>query len=107
MSCVDEHYNGNILLTMDKEFDSNNKNIKTTFDIWQKEDLNISTITNDDLEINSYILSLSDFSIAKEYAARHKFKDIFVKYKDQYYKTLNNVRFIIETTIDNNITKIS
>ena len=56
-------------------------------------------------EINSYILSLSDFSIAKEYAARHKFKDIFVKYKDQYYKTLNNVRFIIETTIDNNITR--
>jgi hypothetical protein len=56
MSWVDEHYNGNILLIMDKEFDSNNSNIKTTFDIWQKEDLNLTTITYDDLEIDSYIL---------------------------------------------------
>ena len=56
MSCVDEHYNGNILLTMDKDFDSNNSNIKTTFDIWQKEDLNLSTINDDDLQTDSYIL---------------------------------------------------
>lgn len=56
MNVPDEHYNGNILLTMDKEFNNNNRSIKTTFDIWQKEDLNLSAINDDDLQTNSYIL---------------------------------------------------
>ena len=56
--CVDEHYNGNILRIMDKDFNNNNDSIKTTFDIWQKEDLNLlnDNITQDDLQIQSYIL---------------------------------------------------
>ena len=62
----------------------------------------ISLLEAKNNEINSYILSLNDFSLAKEYGARHKFKDIFVKYKTQYYKTVNNVTFILESTIDGN-----
>jgi len=56
-------------------------------------------------EINSYIMTLTDFNVAKQYAARHKFKDIFVKYKDQYYKTVNNVRFILEPISDSGTVK--
>jgi hypothetical protein len=56
----DEHYNGNILLVMDKEFNDNNNNIKTTFDIWQKKDLNLPNL-DDNIKIDNYIL-LSEVS---------------------------------------------
>jgi len=56
MQAADEHYNGNILRLLDKEFNINNDNIKTTFDIWQKNDLDKNTFDEDDIETDSYIL---------------------------------------------------
>ena len=70
MQAADEHYNGNILRVLDKDFyskdhtgfgvggvaPSNNDNIKTTFDIWQKDDLDKNTFAEDDIETDSYIL---------------------------------------------------
>ena len=53
----DEHYKGNILSVMDKDFNNNNENIKTTFDIWQKDDLDLLNL-NDNiiLKTGEYIL---------------------------------------------------
>jgi hypothetical protein len=53
---TDEHYNGNMLRVLDKQFNSNNDNIKTTFDIWQKADLDKNNLLEDDLLTVSYIL---------------------------------------------------
>ena len=46
--CADEHYIGNILRVLDTDFiiNNNNNNIKTTFDIWRKDKLNINNICN-------------------------------------------------------------
>lgn len=53
----DEHYKGNTLRVMDKDFNNNNENIKTTFDIWQKDDLDLPNL-NDNIILKSdeYIL---------------------------------------------------
>lgn len=50
MGCVDEHYFGNILRELDSNFELNNNKNKNTFDIWNKYDLNLNTICNDNIE---------------------------------------------------------
>lgn len=52
----DEHYNLCQLLVYDKNFLQNNINKKTTFDIWQIEDLNKQKYEKDDIQTKEYIL---------------------------------------------------
>ena len=46
VSCLDEHYFGNILRITDKDFSINNNSIKNTFDIWSKDKLDINYLCN-------------------------------------------------------------
>lgn len=52
----DEHYNLCQLLVYDKNFLQNNINKKTTFDIWQIDDLNKQKYEKDDIQTKEYIL---------------------------------------------------
>ena len=57
LQAPDEHYNGSMLLHLDIDFNNNNQsNIKTTFDIWQKDDLKKDTYDDNDIIIDNYIL---------------------------------------------------
>ena len=44
VSCSDEHYFGNHLVLLDKDFHLNNNDIKNTFDTWSKDNLNLEHI---------------------------------------------------------------
>ena len=46
VGCVDEHYFGNILKILDKDFDLNNNKKQSMFNSWHKENLDINNINN-------------------------------------------------------------
>ena len=48
VGCVDEHYFGNILKLLDKNFDLNNNNKKSMFNNWHKGDLDINNMCNNE-----------------------------------------------------------
>lgn len=52
----DEHYNGNTLMVMDKNFWNNIEKKNTTYDLWQRDKLNDTTLEDNDIKVDSYIL---------------------------------------------------
>ena len=55
MTCVDEHYFGNLLIILDPKFNDNTELKNVTFDMWQSDKLNFTNITNDDIKPDHYV----------------------------------------------------
>jgi hypothetical protein len=52
----DEHFNGNTLIVMDKNFWNNIEKHCITYDLWQKNKLEDVKLNDDDIQVKSYIL---------------------------------------------------
>jgi hypothetical protein len=63
MSCPDEHYFGNMIKLLDKDFNSNYENSKATFDTWSNDMLDKTKFDNND--INSNIITDGYINITK------------------------------------------
>lgn len=55
MTCVDEHYFGNLLIVLDPDFTKNTDIKNITFDIWQLNKINYKNINFDDIKTDNYI----------------------------------------------------
>ena len=63
MSCPDEHYFGNMIKLLDKDFNSNYENSKATFDTWSNDMLDNTKFNNND--VNSDIITDGYINITK------------------------------------------
>lgn len=55
MTCVDEHYFGNLLRELDLNFNENTNKKNITFDLWQLDKINSKNLDNDDIKSDHYV----------------------------------------------------
>ncbi len=55
MTCVDEHYFGNLLKVLDPNFNVNTNQTNITFDMWQSDKINYKNLNNDDIKPDHYV----------------------------------------------------
>jgi len=55
MTCVDEHYFGNLLRVLDPYFNENTNQKNITFDMWQSDKINYKNLNNDDIKSDHYV----------------------------------------------------
>ena len=89
IAAPDEHFNGNILKLLDSNFDNNNINLSTTFDMWHINNLNNSNIDKN--------VDLTYFNNKVGYSP-----DIFTKISNKAIDELRSNKFFFVRKIDNN-----
>ena len=91
IGCVDEHYFGNILKLLDKNFNLNNNSKNSMFNCWFKDELNINNICKD----NNYDTICESHHIGSKSSAL--FKNIFNNTIDE----IRNKEFLFIRKVDN------